>query len=383
MGAISFKKSDRPMSRFSKYFRQKFQNAVFSIDPETAHGLSIAAIRYLCRPPIDAQCDDILRTSIWGREFVNPIGLAAGFDKNCTVADRMFGFGFGFVETGTVTPLPQSGNDKPRVFRLAGDRAVINRLGFNNSGLDNYVAALAQARRNAPSWGVIGANVGMNRNAVDPCADIHAGVSRVYQDADYIVVNISSPNTPGLRDWQQGNALSSIVDAAMSARNAESQKWARQKPLLFKIAPDLNYEQVEYIASVAADKKLDGVIISNTTIDRPAELESEHSHEKGGLSGRPLMRPSTRILRQFYRFSGGKIPLIGVGGVSSGHDAYRKIKAGASLVQLYTAMVYHGPWIARQIALELAELLRADGLKSPLGAVGVESDMKYDDNIHW
>lgn len=370
------------MGKISKFIRTKIQSVAFSIEPERAHHLALWAIGQFAPIPHVMASSENLGVSLWNLQFTNPIGLAAGFDKNCAVAHRMFGFGFGFVETGTVTPLPQTGNERPRLFRLVQDRAIVNRLGFNNLGLDHYCRALAKAKSAAPPGAIIGANVGMNKNTPDPCADIRTCVSRVYPHADYIVVNISSPNTPGLRDWQSGNALISIVDAAISARNI-SAGIGRHTPLLFKIAPDLNYEQLEYIASIAAEKKLDGVIISNTTIDRPPELESPHRHETGGLSGRPLMRPSTRILRQFYRMSGGKIPLIGVGGISSGHDAYRKIKAGASLIQLYTAMVYYGPWLAHKIAVELAELLRADGIKSVQHAIGVESDAKFDDNMMW
>ena len=347
-------------------------------EPESAHKFVIAALKFLPTLRALPASDPLLRNRVWDMDFVNPIGVAAGFDKNAEIGGKMFRFGFGFVEMGTVTPMPQLGNSKPRIFRLIPDRAVINRLGFNNCGLDRFHANLAKIRRCLPDGAIIGANIGMNKDATDKLADIRAGIISTYPTADYVTINISSPNTPGLRDWQTGDGLLQLIAAAKQTR--ASIDAFNRKPILFKIAPDLTYDQLEFIADTAIRQSLDGVIISNTTTARARELESPQKSESGGLSGRPLFNPSTKALRQFYRFTAGKIPIIGVGGISNGHDAYRKIKAGASLVQIYTAMVYHGLAVARTAAMELAELLRADGFSSLSDAVGVESDSKFDDN---
>lgn len=358
--------------------KDKIKHPQYMIPPEMAHGLAVAALRML---PVGVmpESNPVLRQRLWNIDFQNPVGLAAGFDKNAEVAHKMYRFGFGFAEAGTVTPKPQAGNPKPRIFRLREDRAVINRLGFNNKGLDYYVRQLQRARASLPSGAVLGANIGMNRDSAHPLDDIQLCLKSVYALADYVVINISSPNTPGLRGWQEGDALTKLIDAAHAAR--QEQDMAGKKPVLFKIAPDLTPEQVSYIAHTALDKKLDGVVISNTTISRPPELEGAAREQQGGLSGRPLFRPSTSMLRRFYRLTEGKIPLIGVGGVSSGLDAYRKIKAGASLVQLYTSMVYQGPQIAVKIARDLAELLQKDGIAELRAAIGVECGEKFDHNM--
>ncbi|TAH32738.1 MAG: quinone-dependent dihydroorotate dehydrogenase [Alphaproteobacteria bacterium] len=353
------------------------QNILFRIDPEQAHELTIAALKLF---PIGQmpEHDPALHQKVWNINFLNPIGLAAGFDKNAEIGHKMFRFGFGFVEMGTVTPRPQPGNPRPRIFRLIEDRAVINRMGFNGKGLDFFEMHLRHVHARKPQQAVIGANIGINKESPDPTGDIYQCLRRVYPMADYITVNISSPNTPGLRAWQEGDALVRMIDTAQQTRRDIDP--AASKPILFKLAPDLTYDQLEHIAEVAVNKKLDGIIISNTTIDRPRQLESAWHTEQGGLSGRPLFRPSTKALRLFHRFTKGQVPLIGVGGVSNSQDAYRKIKAGASLVQLYTGMIYSGPYVARDINQGLAELLRADGFTSIAQAVGVESDGKFDDN---
>ncbi len=347
--------------------------------PELAHDAAIALLRLMPGVKTLPTQDSLLASRLWGLDFSNPIGLAAGFDKNAQVAAKMFAFGFGFVEVGTITPNPQKGNPTPRLFRLADDFAVINRMGFNGKGLDYARARLAALRPHLPYGAVLGVNIGMNRDSADPLGDIALGIKNLTEFADYLVINISSPNTPGLRGWEEGDALVSLVDTAHRTRAEKPGQ--EKKPLLFKIAPDLNSDQLTYIAALALEKKLDGVMIGNTTVTRPPELESPYRHEQGGLSGRPLFRPSTKILRQFYRLTDGKIPLIGIGGISTGYDAYVKIKAGASLTQLYTGMVYHGPGIAARINAELAQLLQADGYKTLSEAVGVEKDTKFDDNI--
>ncbi|MGF1641496.1 MAG: quinone-dependent dihydroorotate dehydrogenase [Rhodospirillales bacterium] len=336
------------------------------IDPEAAHRLTVAALKagLVPHPPPPAD-DPILATTLWGLAFANPIGLAAGFDKNAEVADRMLAQGFGFVEVGTVTPRPQPGNPRPRLFRLEADRAVINRLGFNNQGLAAVAGRLAARRRRGRS-GLVGANVGPNRDSADPAGDCAAGVAALAGLVDYLVINVSSPNTPGLRALQGRDALAALLDRALAARAAA----AAQPPLLVKIAPDLAAGELRDIAAAALAAGIDGLIATNTTIARPSGLAGRHRGEAGGLSGRPLLAPSTAVLAQLYRLTEGRLPLIGVGGVAGGADAYAKIRAGASLVQLYTALVYEGPRLVARTGRELARLLRADGLASVAEAVG-------------
>lgn len=334
---------------------------LFALDPETAHGLTIKALKMGVIPAAGAD-DPILATTLAGLSLPNPIGLAAGFDKNAEVPDPLLRLGFGFVETGTVTPLPQPGNPRPRMFRLVEDRAVINRLGFNNHGLDAFVRRL-RARAGRP--GIVGANVGANKDATDRIADYERGVAAVRDHASYITVNISSPNTPGLRALQSRDALAELIERAMAARGSGG------PPLFVKVAPDLTDDDVRDIAEVALAGGIDGLIVSNTTIARPA-LHSRHAGEAGGLSGAPLLAPSTQVLRNFRAATGGRLPLIGVGGVASGADAYAKIRAGASAVQLYTGLVYGGPGLVGAIKRELAGLLRRDGFASVEAAVGVE-----------
>jgi dihydroorotate dehydrogenase len=335
------------------------------IDPEAAHRLTIAALKSGLVPKQARLADPILRVGLWGLTFSNPVGLAAGFDKNAEVADRMLDQGFGFVEVGTVTPKPQRGNSPPRLFRLEADRAVINRFGFNNQGLEEAARRLRK-RRHRGKPGIVGANVGPNRDSPDPVADCAAGVAALADLADYLVINASSPNTPGLRDLQGKRALEGLLAAALAAR-AE----ARAKPpLLVKIAPDLAPKDLRDIAEAALAAGIDGLIATNTTIARPAGLVGRHRGETGGLSGRPLFEPSTAVLAALYRLTGGRLPLIGVGGIASGADAYAKIRAGASLVQLYTALVYQGPRLVGRINRDLADRLRADGFSSVAEAVG-------------
>jgi dihydroorotate dehydrogenase len=336
---------------------------LMAMDAEQAHNLTIAALKTGLVPGGSRRDPDVLATRVFGLDFSNPIGLAAGFDKNAEVPDAMLKLGFGFVECGTVTPRPQDGNPKPRLFRVPTAQAVINRFGFNNQGLDAYAARL-QARAGRP--GIVGANVGKNKDTVDAASDYSACIRRVAHLAQYLVVNVSSPNTPGLRTLQSRDALADLLGQCLAARAETGVK----PPLLLKVAPDLTDEDKADIAAVVLDSGIDGLIVSNTTLARPAAIPPVLAAEAGGLSGRPLLEPSTKVLGEFYQLLGGKLPLVGVGGVSSGTDAYAKIRAGASLVQLYSAMAYRGPGLVGQIKAELAQRLADDGYARVADAVG-------------
>jgi len=278
----------------------------------------------------------------------------------------MDAFGFGFVEIGTVTPRPQPGNPKPRIFRLEQEQAIINRMGFNSAGLDAVISRLSRR----PHAGIIGVNLGKNRDSDDATADYAEGIRLAASLADYIVINISSPNTPGLRQLQRRDSLESLLDRLVRAR----EKSERRVPLLVKVAPDLTPEEREDIASVALAAEIDGIIVSNTTVERPKDLISPHARETGGLSGRPLFARSTALVAEFFRLTGGRLPLIGVGGIAGARDAYEKIRAGARLIQLYTALVFAGPRLVAEIKRGLAELLRTDGYASISQAVGTGHD---------
>jgi len=333
----------------------------FALDAETAHRLTIRGLKMmpagLPTPP-----DPVLRTEVAGLAFPNPIGLAAGFDKDAEVFEAMLGFGFGFVEVGTVTPLPQAGNDKPRLFRLAEDRAVINRMGFNNGGAEAAAARLRGRRRQR---GIVGANVGANKDSADRVADYAAGVRTFAPVADYLTLNISSPNTPGLRGLQDEGALDALLAAAIEARGDDP------TPIFLKVAPDLERAEVDAIARTAIDRRVDALIIGNTTISRPP-LKSRHASEGGGLSGAPLKMLALERLRDFRRATGGALPLIAAGGIENGVDAWERIRAGASLVQLYSALVYEGPELAGRIAAELKRLCALHGIANISEAVGAD-----------
>ena len=343
------------------------------LDPETAHELTLWALRHGLGPARAVADDPVLAVRLWGRDFANPLGLAAGFDKNATVIGPTLRWGFGFVEVGSITPAPQPGNPRPRVFRLAEDEAVINRLGFPSQGLAAAVARIgrwrAQAER-APARGLLGVNLGSNRDSADPAADFAEGALALAPFADYLAVNVSSPNTPGLRALQGRDALVRIVGQVRAAIAALPP--AAQPPLLVKIAPDLSAAVLAEIAAVAVELKLAGLIVGNTTVARPETLAGGHQGEAGGLSGRPLFAPSTAVLGEIYRLTGGRVPLIGVGGVGGAADAYAKIRAGASLVQLYTALVYRGPGLVAEIKAGLAARLRRDGFSQLSEAVGAD-----------
>ena len=339
------------------------------LDTEKAHRLALYALRQKAVRTFFPKVPDPanLRTVVWGRVFPNPIGLAAGFDKNAEVFEAALDLGFGFVEVGGVTPKPQSGNRRPRLFRLSADRAVKNRMGFNNDGLEVVASRL---RRRTTLSGLVGVNLGKNKETVNAVEDYSTLASDFSAYADFLVINVSSPNTPGLRSLQSLKPLLDIIRAARTARDAAIT--ANPPPLLLKISPDLEHSEVSDIAKVALDENLDGIIISNTTLARPQSLKSPEKNEAGGLSGAPLFCPSTHLLRCVYELTDGSIPLVGVGGISSGADAYAKIRAGASLVQLYTALVFDGPGILSQIKCDLAALLERDGYLTIADAVGAD-----------
>ena len=336
-----------------------------ALPPETAHRLTLAGLAAGLGGRAREPDPLVLRAHLWNRDFPNPIGIAAGFDKDAQVPDALLRLGFGFVEIGTVTPRPQPGNPKPRIFRLDADAALINRLGFNSGGLDRVIERL---RARAGRGGIVGLNVGRNRDSTDALADYTEGVRRGAAVADYLVVNVSSPNTPGLRDLQARAALGALLRELIAVR----EQTQRQVPLLVKIAPDLSPDERADIAEVALASGIDGIIVSNTTVARPPGLRSPQGNEAGGLSGPPLLGPSTEVLRDMYRLTHGRLPLVGVGGVASAGDAYAKIRAGASLVQLYTALVFYGPALLARIKTGLAELLRRDGFASIADAVGAD-----------
>lgn len=338
--------------------------ALRTLDPEQAHTLAIAALKTGLRPRAYGLEDPILAVDIAGLTLPNCVGLAAGFDKNAEVPDAMLQAGFGFVECGSVTPKPQPGSPRPRLFRLSEDRAVINRMGFNNDGLDRFASRL-QGRRARP--GVVGANLGANKDSEDRIGDYVTGLKRLWGLASYFTVNVSSPNTPGLRALQTRAALDELLGRLSEVRRT----LAGSPPLFLKVAPDLEEAEVEGVVEACLANSVDGLIVSNTTVARPGSLKSSQRGESGGLSGAPLFEPSTRVLKQFAEVARGRLPLIGVGGIASGADAYAKIRAGASAVQLYSAMVYEGPSLVTRIKRDLAARLRADGFATVSDAVGV------------
>jgi dihydroorotate dehydrogenase len=340
--------------------------ALHRLDPETAHGLTISALKMW--PPVKLQPDDPrLAVSAFGLAFPNPLGLAAGFDKNAEIPEQILRLGFGFTEIGTVTPKPQSGNPKPRLFRLTQDEAVINRFGFNNAG---HAAALRRLERRRVSGGLIGVNIGANKDAADRALDYVAGIRAFAPVASYFTVNVSSPNTPGLRDLQSEAALDDLLARVIEARD-EMMGLTARKPVLLKIAPDLTLAGLDALVSVARTRGVDGLIVSNTTIKRPVSLrETRLRFESGGLSGKPLFPLSTRMLAETFLRVEGQFPLIGVGGIDSALTAWNKIQAGASLVQLYSALVYHGPGLVQEIKGGLIERMEKENLSSLASVVG-------------
>ncbi|PNP97369.1 quinone-dependent dihydroorotate dehydrogenase [Sphingobium sp. SA916] len=335
----------------------------FALDAERAHHLSIKMLRLMPVPPA-LEPDSMLAQTVAGIAFPNPVGLAAGYDKEGLIAHKMHGLGFGFAELGTLTPLPQQGNPLPRLFRLAEDRAVINRMGFNNGG--QAAAAERIAKRRRPGGPVIGINIGANKDAADRIADYATGVTCMAPLADYLTVNISSPNTPGLRGLQDRAALDQLLGAVMAARGAN------RTPVFLKVAPDLEPADVEDIAAACIDHRIDALIVSNTTISRPS-LQSPLAGEAGGLSGAPLHDLALQRLRDFRRALGTQLPLIGVGGIATADQAYARIRAGASLIQLYSALVYEGPYLARRINAGIKALMARDGVGNISEIVGIDA----------
>lgn len=336
---------------------------LFAFDAERAHGLALAALRLPL--PRAATPDPMLAQTMFGLDFASPVGLAAGFDKDGLVAHRVGALGFGFAELGTLTPLPQSGNPRPRLFRLIEDAAVINRMGFNNGG---QAAAAKRLGRHSTAGGLIlGINIGANKDAADRIADYEAGVRAMSPLAQYLTVNISSPNTPGLRALQDRGALDELLARVMAARPAGG------PPILLKVAPDLEPADIDDISELSLAHGIDALIVSNTTISRPA-LRSAIASETGGLSGAPLHDLALARLRDFRRRLGARLPLIGAGGIANAEQAYARIRAGASLVQLYSALVYEGPYLPARINAGLAALLRRDGFAAIGAAVGVDVD---------
>ncbi len=334
---------------------------IFRFDAESAHRLSIGALGLM--PSLPCFTDKVLASRVAGLDFPNPVGLAPGYDKNAEIAAPAFGLGFGSVELGTVTPLPQAGNPKPRLFRLVEDRAVINRMGFNNDGMEKVAERLSKLDLSKLP-GRIGINIGANKDSVDRIADYVAAIQRLGLLADYVTVNISSPNTPGLRALQDKAALDDLLGKVVAAA-------PEGRPVFLKVAPDLEPADVADICQSVLEHRVAALIVSNTTITRPP-LKSHHREESGGLSGAPLRDLAHQRLIDFRRASGGKIPLIGVGGIANADDAYARIRAGASLVQLYSALVYEGPSLADTINRGLARRLKRDGFSSVTDAVGVD-----------
>ncbi len=333
------------------------------LDPERAHEAALLALRLGLAGHAPEDDDPVLAIEALGRTLTNPIGLAAGFDKNAVAVHALGRLGFGFIETGTVTPRPQAGNPRPRLFRLEPDNAVINRMGFNNAGLDAYLARLAKRPRGTV---LLGANVGINKDGADPERDYPALISAVAPYADYLVINVSSPNTPGLRDLQSEERLRAILHAVGVAV-------PQRPPLLVKIAPDIGNEALAGLVETCVAEGVQGLIVSNTTVTRPATLRSPVANETGGLSGAPLLHLSTAVLARAYLLSRGRLLLIGAGGISTGEHALMKIRAGASLVQLYTALAYAGPALIPRLKRELAAALRAAGFARLQDAVGKDA----------
>lgn len=338
-----------------------------SLPAETAHGMTVRLLKAGLGPKTSSTNHPSLQTIVGGLSLPNPVGLAAGFDKNAEVPDAMLRSGFGFVECGTVTPRPQTGNPKPRLFRLPEHEAVINRMGFNNAGLDVFANRL-RARHGRP--GIVGANLGANKDSDDRIADYVKGLTRLWGLSDYFTINISSPNTPGLRKLQGADEMDDLLARLAETRRALIGTDGQNYPLFLKVAPDLEHAAVPRVVEQVRTYAFDGIIVSNTTLDRPELIGARWTEEAGGLSGQPLFEKSTQLLSEFSLATDGKIDLIGVGGIGSGAQAYAKIRAGAKAVQLYSALVFSGPQLVAEICDDLIERLSADGFSSIAEAVG-------------
>ena len=339
---------------------------VFAIEPEMAHHLAMRGVAAAGLVPHRTAADPRLACRVLGLTFANPVGLAAGFDKNAEVIDATLAAGFGSTEVGTLTPRPQAGNPRPRLFRLPADHAVINRMGFNNQGFD----AAEPRLRKRTAGGIVGVNIGANRDSADRVADYVAGVARFAPLADYIAINISSPNTPGLRDLQERDALTGLIAAIVEAR----QQAGRQVPILLKLAPDLDDDALQAIAAAAMEAGIEGLIVTNTTIARDGIGDSKLAAETGGLSGRPLFRRSTAILAKLRKLAGRKLVLVGVGGIDSAEAAWEKMAAGADLIQIYTGLVYEGLGLAAEITTGLSRRLDREKIAAIGEIVGSQAD---------
>ena len=337
------------------------------LPPELAHSFSIQVLKYI-NLKYDNINDPILSQHILGLDFPNPIGLAAGFDKNAEVISSMFSLGFGFIEVGTITPLPQNGNPKPRVFRLEEDKGIINSLGFNNKGILKAKKNLIKFKRSSNKNRIVGVNLGINKNSTDSINDYLFGIESFCNLANYITINISSPNTVGLRDLQLRGKIENLIKQVVLKR--EKIESLTKIPIFIKISPDLNDDQLRDLALISLANNIDGLIITNTTINRPNNLLSKNKNFKGGLSGKPLFQASNKILKKMYNLTNGQIILIGVGGISSGSDCYEKIKSGASLIQLYSALTFSGPSLISKIKKELVDLIKTDGYKNISDLIG-------------
>ncbi|EDW25098.1 GL24502 [Drosophila persimilis] len=347
--------------------------AVRLLPAEASHNLAVMACKYRVYPASQYQDDINLNTQFFGRLLSNPIGIAAGFDKNAEAVDGLKDLGFGFVEVGTVTPTAQEGNPKPRVFRLSEDKAIINRYGFNSDGHEAVLQRLSESRKKENFNAIVGVNLGRNRNTMTPVADYVQGVRMFGPVADYLVINVSSPNTKGLRDMQSKEKLTELLEQVNEARSRLESN--RNVPILLKLSPDLEISDMSDIVDVIKRNKsrVDGLIVANTTVSRDNLHDAKWTAEAGGLSGEPLRARSTEMIAQMYQLTNGKVPIIGVGGVSSGYDAYQKFEAGASYVQIYTALVYEGPYLVEQIKDELSKLITQRGHSNIQSVVGTNS----------
>lgn len=360
----------------------KFRPLLFALEAERAHKLALNILRTGIVPRYKADRYPILEQRLWSRRFANPIGLAAGFDKDAVAMNGTARTGFGFIEIGTVTPQPQQGNPKPRIFRDIGSHSIINRMGFPNQGSDNAYQRLRLMRDKGEFPIPVGVNIGKNRNQTDACQDYVDLVEKFFDVADYLVINISSPNTPGLRDLQMRQQLQTLLDKTMAARQAAYDKMQAQDrqtrfdmpPLLVKLSPDLSEGEIYEVADICLRTNIDGLILTNTTTARPEFLPPVYRDEGGGLSGAPLSDMSTNLIRRFYKLTKGRLPIIGVGGVQSGQDAYTKLKAGASLIQLYSAFVFQGPAVVQKINSQLALAIEQDGFKNIKEVIGIEAN---------
>ena len=344
---------------------------IYTLDTELAHDLALRALRMGVVPAFPPKADPRLARTLVGVSFPNPVGLAAGLDKNGTTIDGLLRVGFGSVEVGSVTPKSQPGNPKPRLFRLAAERALVNRYGFNNEGLPALRARLERRKGRA---GIVGVNLGANEDSPDRVADYVAGIETIAGLADYAVINVSSPNTPGLRALQEKEALAELLARVTAARDLAIAKTGRPLPTLIKISPDVTDPQLADIADAVKGSTIDGAIVSNTTLDRTGLGAHEHANEAGGMSGRPLFKRSTVQLARFRKLVGPAFPLIGVGGIDSGATAWQKFEAGADLVQIYTGMIFEGPGLIGAILRDLSRRLDAEGLASIAAIVGRKTD---------